>query len=91
MNKYEENWWLHFVPECYFDTVLLKKLLQTNKRLVHRKGCNNVVNDLDSERLKDLFAVGIIDKDKRELDYLKNCTVLYNANKIVLWKHKDRL
>ncbi len=65
--------------------------MQTKKRLVHRKGCNNVVNDLDSERLKELFAVAIIDKDKRELDYLKNCTVLYNENKIILWKHKDRL
>lgn len=91
MNKFEENWYMHFVPECFFDTVLLKKVLQTNKRLMHRKGCNNVANDLDSERLKELFAVGIIDKDKRELHYLKNCTVLYNANKIILWKHKDRL
>lgn len=91
MNKFEENWYKHFVPECFFDTVLLKKLLQTNKRLIHRKGCNNVVNDLDSERLKGLFAVAIIDKDKRELDYLKSCIVLYNANRIVLWKHKDRL
>lgn len=83
MDKFEENWHLHFVPECFFDTVLIKKLFQTNKRLVHRKGCNNVVNDLDSERLKELFAVAIIDKDKRELDYLKNCTVLYNENKII--------
>lgn len=91
MDKFEENWHMHFVPECFFDTVLIKKLFQTNKRLVHRKGCNNVVNDLDSERLKELFAVAIIDKDKRELDYLKNCTVLYNENKIILWKHKDRL
>ena len=91
MINFEENWYMHFVPECYFDTVLLKKLLQTNKRLVHRKGCNNVVNDLDSKRLKHLFAVGLIDKDKRELDYLKNCEVLYNADKIILWKHKERM
>ncbi len=46
MINFEENWYMHFIPECYFDTVLLKKLFQTNKRLVHRKGCNNVVNDL---------------------------------------------
>lgn len=46
---------------------------------------------LNSKRLKDLFAVGMIDRDKRELDYLKNCIVLYNANKIILGKHKDRL
>lgn len=91
MINFQANWHMHFVPECFFDTVLLKKLLQSNKRLMHRKGCNNVVNDLDSKRLKELFAVGIIDKDKRELDYLKNCIVLYNANRIILWKHKDRL
>jgi hypothetical protein len=91
MNNFQENWHRYFLPECFFDTVLLKKLLQTNKRLMHRKGCNNVVNDLNSERLKDRFAVALIDKDKRELDYLKNCRVLYNRDKIILSKHKDRL
>src|SRR5438093_10137063 len=90
MAKFEDCWWLYFVPECYFDTVLLNKLLQTNKRLMHRKGCNNVIRDLDSERLKNLFAVALIDKDKTKLDYLKACTVLYNADKLVLWKHNDR-
>jgi len=89
MANFEDNWWVHFVPECYFDTVLLNKLLQTNKRLMHRKGCNNVVRDLD-ERLKDSFAVALIDKDKNDLDYLHRCEVVYDANKIILWKHKDR-
>ncbi len=90
MANFEDNWWMHFVPECFFDTVLLKKLLQTNKRIVHRKGCNNVVNDLDSIRLKDSFAVALIDKDKRELDYLKECTVLYKGCRLVLLKHNTR-
>lgn len=90
MAKFEDRWWLHFVPECYFDTVLLNKLLQTNKRLMHRKGCNNVIRDLDSERLKNSFAVALIDKDKTELNYLKGCAVLYNADKLILWKHKNR-
>lgn len=90
MIKFENNWWLYFIPECYFDTVLLKKLLQTNKRLMHRKGCNNVIRDLESERLKDLFAVAIIDKDKIELNYLKECKIHYNADKIILWKHEKR-
>ena len=90
MSKFEDNWWLYFVPECYFDTILLRKLLQTNKRLVHRKGCTNVVADLNSKRLVDSFAVAIVDKDKTELDYLKKCTVLYNADKIILWKHQER-
>lgn len=90
MIKFENNWWLYFIPECYFDTVLLKKILQTNKRLMHRKGCNNVMRDLESERLKSLFAVALVDKDKTELNYLKTCKVLYDAEKIILWKHESR-
>ncbi len=88
MGNFESSWWQHFVPECFFDTVLLKKLLQTNNRLMHRKGCNNVANDLKSDRLKNLFAVAIIDKDKKELDYLKECEIKYDANKLLLLKHK---
>jgi hypothetical protein len=90
MTKFENNWWLYFIPECYFDTVLLKKLLQTDKRLMHRKGCNNVIRDLESERLKGLFAVALIDRDKTELNYLKECKILYHAEKIILWKHESR-
>ena len=90
MMKFENNWWLYFIPECYFDTVLLKKLLQTNKRLMHRKGCNNVIRDLESERLKNLFAVAIVDKDKAELNYLKECKIHFNDDKLILWKHKNR-
>jgi hypothetical protein len=90
MNNFENFWWLHFIPECYFDTLLVRKLLQTNKRLVHRKGCTNVVADLNSKRLMDSFAVAIVDKDKTELDYLKSCHLYYDANKIKLWKHKER-
>ena len=90
MINFENSWWLYFVPECYFDTVLLKKLLQTNKRLVHRKGCNNVVNDLNSKRLESTFAVALIDKDKIELNYLKECKILYDADKLILWKHANR-
>src|SRR5450631_1519186 len=90
MVNFEKDWWLYFVPECYFDTVLLKKLLQTNKRLMHRKGCTNVTRDLDSKRLENFFAVGIIDKDKKDLNYLKNCSSIYVANKLILWQHDKR-
>jgi hypothetical protein len=89
MKKYEDNWWMHFVPECYFDTVILKALLKTSKRVLHRKGCNNVVNEL-KDRKKDLFddfAVAIIDKDKKDLDYLKDCILIRNEKRLILWKH----
>ncbi len=91
MINFEENWHQHFVPECFFDTVFLKRLLQTSRRLMHRRGCNNVINDLDSPRLKDSFAVGIIDRDKRDLAYLKQCKVFHDSDKPILWKHNDRL
>ena len=56
---------------------------------MHRKGCNNVMRDLESERLKSLFAVAIVDKDKTELNYLKECKKLYDADKLILWKHAN--
>jgi hypothetical protein len=55
------------------------------------KGCNNVVNELKSKRLKDDFAAAIIDKDKRQLEYLDECTILYDANRLLLYKHKSKL
>lgn len=90
MAKFDDKLRLHFITECFFDTVLLKKLLQTDKRLMHRRGCNNVVNDLNSERLINDFAVALIDKDKSELDYLRDCDIIYNAHKLILLKHKSR-
>ena len=90
MATFDESWWEYFVPECYFDTVLVKKLLECDKRLYHRKGCNNVVNELKNKRLKDFFAVAVIDKDKKELDYLKECSIIYDNNKLLLHKHKSK-
>lgn len=90
MTNFEERWWEYFVPECYFDTVLIKKLLQCDKKLFHRKGCNNVIIDLKSERLRNFFAVAIVDKDKWEPEYLKECDVHFDANKLRLLKHKHK-
>lgn len=53
------------MPECYFDTVLIKKLVKNNELIWHQKGCNNVVKKCLS--LKNTFNVGIIDKDKKDL------------------------
>jgi hypothetical protein len=90
-----ENWHSHFVPECYFDTVLFKKILKTNKRLKHRKGCNNVVNSFRIVKGKkgdlfDSFGVGMVDKDKQELDYLNECEPIIESDNLILWKHKEK-
>ncbi len=90
-----KNWNSCFVPECYFDTVLFKKIFQTNRRLKHTKGCFNVVNRfriINGKKgdLYDSFGVGMVDKDKRELDYLNECEKIANHQNLILWKHKDR-
>jgi hypothetical protein len=78
-----------FVPECYFDTVLVRVVLQTDKALNHKKGCNNVVKVMTEGRLKDVFAVGVVDKDKDELDYLNEFDG-YEFDKLILHKHKNK-
>ncbi len=76
---------LCFIPECYFDTVLVKKILQL-KNVNHQKGCANVAKTM--EKQVD-FAVGIIDGDKKQLDYLKNFSVVYEAGNLKLYRHND--
>ena len=90
-----ENWHSHFVPECFFDTVLFKKIFETDKRLKHRKGCNNVVNSFrivngKKGDLYESFGVGMVDKDKIELDFLKECEPIIESENLILWKHKER-
>ena len=82
---------LNIVPECYFDTVLVKSILNI-KEVNHQQGCDNVMIALrDSKKLKDDFALAIIDKDKRELGYIKdNFTLVSDRKNLVLLKHKDK-
>lgn len=94
-----ENWHTCFVPECFFDTVLFKKILQTNRMLKHTKGCFNVVNRFRNVKGKkgDLFdspfGLGMVDKDSKQLDFLKDeCDDKKKIElpMILVWKHKVR-
>ena len=77
----------HIVPECYFDTVLVKAILNI-KKVNHQKSCSKVEFVVKS---MDDFAVGIIDKDKKEVDYLKECIAeIVLDGSLVLWKHKTK-
>lgn len=80
---------LHFIPECYFDTVLLKNILSVQK-VNHRQGCDNVIKEMkDGKRLKDDFAVALIDKDKKSIGYIKdNCDVVVQTEHLLLLKHR---
>lgn len=82
---------LNFLPECYFDTVLLKNILSVQK-VNHRQGCENVIKEMTSgKRLKDDFAVALIDKDKKSIKYIKdNCYVVVQTKHLLLLKHKNK-
>jgi hypothetical protein len=78
-----------FVPECYFDTVLVRSILRIETALNHKKGCTNVIKAMKDGKLKDVFAVGIVDKDKKDLDYLNEFDG-YDFDKLILFKHKNK-
>ncbi len=55
------------LPECYIDSNLFDVLLNFEKESVnHTKGNGTVVTKMEN-KFADLFCVGIIDKDKRDL------------------------
>lgn len=90
----------HIVPECYVDTMLVGAFLIVgkNKRLNHKHGCFNVGKELEKGDLKDKFGVGIIDNDKRQVDYLKQFKevgkVCYGTENevdaVILLKHTEK-
>jgi hypothetical protein len=79
------------IPECYIDTNLIVTITPPKgKRYNHTKGCSSVAKKMQ-EKFGDSFAVGIVDKDKRVLEYKKEFTVCTNyKNQLELLKHKTK-
>jgi len=77
---------MYILPECYFDTVLVKNILRV-KRINHQKSCYKVESAI---RGIDDFAVGIIDKDKVNIGYLEECNLEIKQNHLLLWKHQTK-
>ncbi|MCT1523672.1 MULTISPECIES: hypothetical protein [Bacteroidota] len=80
---------LHIIPECYVDTNLIETLVSPQKGYNHQKGCGTVTKVM-KERFSDDFALGIVDKDKKEIDYLKEFTEVHSKGNLILHKHKSR-
>ena len=59
------------ITECFFDTMLVEKIIQNTNIVWHRRGSNNVINALLEDKIKDDFKIGVIDKDKKPLMYLE--------------------
>jgi len=80
---------LSVIPECYIDTNLIETLVPPNKGYNHQKGCGTVAKVM-KERFTNSFALGIVDKDKQELDYLQEFFLVFAKGNVELYKHKDR-
>src|ERR1035437_2260843 len=82
----------HIVPECYIDTMLVQTLVppQKNSRYNHQHGCFEVSNEMELYSLKDKFALGIIDNDKKKAKYLSKFIEIDNIEDgLKLYKHKE--
>jgi hypothetical protein len=77
------------IPECYADTNLIETLVPPSqgKGYNHQMGCNKVASKMQND-LKDSFALGIIDKDKREVRYLDEFEPINKRENLFLYKHK---
>ncbi len=78
---------LAIIPECYLDTNLVETLVPPKSQYNHQKACGTVTKVM-KEKFVDRFAVGIIDKDKREVDYLAEFNIIGRSTGLILHKHK---
>lgn len=80
---------LDIIPECYADTNFVECLLNT-KNVNHQKSCNKVTGIMQQGKLKDGFALGIIDDDKHKSDYTKQFRVIVSTTSFDVLKHNIR-
>ena len=78
---------LHVMPECFVDTNLIEYLL--NAGVNHQHCCSKVVGQLKST-FANRFAIGIIDKDKVQLGYIRECDMIAQTEHLTLMKHRER-
>ena len=78
------------IPECYIDSCLVEVLLVADRDYVnHHKGNGKVAKEM-KENFKDDFCLGIIDKDKEPLDYLKEFKAKKITEYLVLWEQNNK-
>lgn len=80
---------LHILPECYVDTNLVETIVPpTNSGYSHRQGCDSVAKAMmEAPRLKDGFALGIVDQDKKRLKYSEEFELITDRTHLKLLKH----
>lgn len=82
---------LSVMPECYADTLLIETLVPPVKRYNHKHSCTQVEREMVKGKLRDKFAVGIVDKDKRAIKYLNEFIEIDRVeNFLILFKHRSK-
>lgn len=79
----------NIIPECYVDTNLIETLAPPVNHYNHQKGCGTVANVMKGH-FSDRFALGIIDKDKKQIDYLKEFSEICKTDSLILHKHPNK-
>lgn len=80
---------LSIIPECFVDTNLIETICPPKKGYNHQKGCGNVAKTMQN-KFKDSFAVGIIDRDKKEIKYLDQFLLKLNIGDLFLYQHPSK-
>ncbi len=82
------------MPECYLDTNLVEAIappqrISGTQGYNHKKNCNKVIDEMLG-KLKDDFALGIVDKDKRPLSRTADFALLAESQGLKLHKHQQK-
>lgn len=82
------------IPECYIDTNLVETIVPPAKEAnssgySHLSGCGTVASVMQ-KRFADTFALGIIDRDKKAVDYLREFDEIIKTVSLILHKHKHK-
>ena len=76
------------MPECFADTLLIETMAPTKVGYNHKFGCFKVEAEMRSGKLKDRFALGIIDNDKNQIKYLAEFVEIDKVEgSLILWRH----
>jgi hypothetical protein len=77
------------LPECYVDTCLIETLVPPATHYNHQKGSGTVAKKMKNF-FGDRFALGVIDKDRKELYYLKEFALVISKHNLELYKHNTK-
>jgi hypothetical protein len=82
------------MPECYLDTNLVETIVPPERigsthGYNHKHSCNKVVDEM-MKKLKDDFAIGIVDCDKRPLSRTAAFKLLSEKQRLKLYKHEQK-